>query len=239
MALDTDVAVLEASIAAMQRDLQHQSKVLQLKRELLGMKRELTTKLESAQRLALLEVQQKIISRLEKKQSVDVGNSMPSISSNTAEEGQEVEQIVKPEPDIVEMEYHINMSQFDEELGVKSELLPPPPPLLKKMTPTSSATTGELSLVDSATSKPEDAKKLFKCAQCDYSSDNRAYLVVHKGRVHVAKTFACLDCNMRFKRKTHLLYHQLTHSVARRHACGQCEKRFKRKGHLKEHALTQ
>lgn len=171
MALDNDVAALEASIAAMWRDLQHQSEVLQLKRELLGMKRELTTtKLESAQRLALLEVQQKIISRLEKKQSVDVGNGMPSISSNTAEEGQEVEQIVKPEPDIVEMEYHINMSQFDEELGVKSELLPPPPPLLKKMTPTSLATTGESSLVGSATSKSEYAKKLFKCAQCDYST---------------------------------------------------------------------
>ncbi|KAF5297726.1 hypothetical protein FQA39_LY19251 [Lamprigera yunnana] len=82
-------------------------------------------------------------------------------------------------------------------------------------------------------------KKMYKCLECEFSSDNKGILAMHN-RIHSGeKPFQCGQCNYQAKRKSHLEGHILNiHSDRPLLQCSLCDKTFRSKQNLMKHQRT-
>ena len=82
---------------------------------------------------------------------------------------------------------------------------------------------------------PEEASKLFKCEECDYTTPKRFLLKRHLKSHSEERPFECSDCNSSFKRPEDLLQHTNTHLGTKSYQCKYCDAGFNSSGERVRH----
>ena len=73
--------------------------------------------------------------------------------------------------------------------------------------------------------REEVNNNLWKCDQCQFSSQHSGSLYTHVQSVHEKRVFTCDVCDKSFRQKISLIKHQEVHDDSK-HECVQCGKEY-------------
>ena len=88
----------------------------------------------------------------------------------------------------------------------------------------------------------KEITKRYKCdfEGCDYSTNKKDHLEVHKRKHNGEKPYTCdfVECDASFARSGHLTIHKRIHTGEKPYKCDQCDAAFARSHHLINHKRT-